>query len=108
MKPRNVLCIDNEDTCRLYELMFSNFKNRVRLISPKDMKQAIDFVKSRTIDLYILECWHPEIDGLELCRIIRQTDSKTPIVFYSSLSREKDRSLAFAAGADAYFVKASD
>jgi DNA-binding response OmpR family regulator len=108
MQPRNILCIDDKETCHLYDLLFANIDKKLRVTSAKNMPEAIDLVKSGKFDLFVLERTHSEIDGVKLCRIIRQTDKKTPIVFFSGMSREKDRSMAFAAGADAYFVKASD
>lgn len=50
----------------------------------------------------------PQMSGVDLCRHIRATDSKTPIVFYTATSQQSDRSAAMAAGASAYLVKPND
>ena len=108
MQPRNILCIDNEDNCHLYDLLFSRAEKRCKVITAENMNEAVDFVKSRTIDLYILEIYGHGVDGIELCKIIRKNDAKTPIIFYSGMARERDRSMALAAGANDYLVKAAD
>jgi DNA-binding response OmpR family regulator len=108
MQPRNILCIDDKETCHLYDLLLSSLNKPLKVSSAGNLDEAIDFVKSKTIDLYILEPYGREVNGIELCRIIRKSDSKTPIVFYSGMSREKDRSLALAAGANAFLVKGTD
>ena len=108
MTPRHILCIDDSETCNLYDLLFTEIDKRFRVTSVSDAQEAIDLVKSKRFDLYILEPFRPDFNGIEFCKLIRQIDAKKPVVFYSGMSREVDRSKALAAGASDYFVKASD
>ncbi len=108
MRLKNILCVDDTETCRLYDLLFSGSAQRYKVISAENLEEIVDFVKNDSIDLYILGTYAGEVTGIELCRIIREKDSKTPIVFYSRMSREIDRSLALAAGANAYLVKGTE
>jgi DNA-binding response OmpR family regulator len=108
MQPRNILCIDDQETCHLYDALFSDINKGFKITAATDLNEALDLVKNRRFDLYILEPYRGELNGIEICKAIRKNDSQTPIVFFSGMSREIDRSMALAAGATAYLVKGSD
>jgi two-component system OmpR family response regulator len=55
-------------------------------------------------DLVVLDIGMPEIDGLEVCRTIRQT-SQVPILFLSARDDEIDRILGLEIGGDDYVAK---
>ena len=55
-------------------------------------------------DLIILDVGMPDIDGLEVCRMIRSHIS-CPIIFLTARVEESDKLRGFAAGADDYVVK---
>src|SRR5215470_3208050 len=55
-------------------------------------------------DLVVLDILMPDLDGLEVCRMIRR-DHATPILFLSSRDEEIDRVLGLELGADDYLVK---
>jgi DNA-binding response OmpR family regulator len=56
-------------------------------------------------DLYILDNWLPDGNGVELCRVIREFDPHTPILFYSACAYTHDLQAAFNAGAQKYLTK---
>jgi two-component system catabolic regulation response regulator CreB len=56
------------------------------------------------ISLVILDVGLPDINGFELCKEIRKTDS-TPIIFLTARSGEVDRVVGLEIGADDYLVK---
>lgn len=57
--------------------------------------------------LFILDIMVPGKDGLELCRMIRQTHplAATPVIFLTAKSGEADRVLGLELGADDYIAK---
>jgi DNA-binding response OmpR family regulator len=55
-------------------------------------------------DLVVLDVMLPEMDGLEVCRRIRQ-DSLTPIIMLTARGDESDRIVGLELGADDYMVK---
>lgn len=55
-------------------------------------------------DLILLDVGLPDIDGLEVCRLIREHVS-CPIIFLTARVEESDKLRGFAAGADDYVVK---
>mgnify|MGYP000848264169 CR=1 FL=1 len=65
------------------------------------------FLKERP-DLILLDIVMPDIDGFEVARQIRQLEAPgdwTPIIFLSSLSKDKDIEKGIAAGGDDYLLK---
>jgi two-component system OmpR family response regulator len=69
-----------------------------------DGQQALELYHSSHPDLVVLDIKMPEMDGTEVCRMIRQQDS-TPIVFLSSKDEEIDRILGLELGGDDYVTK---
>jgi len=55
--------------------------------------------------LIILDLGLPGMDGIELCRKLRQEDGYTPIMMMTARSSERDRVLGLEIGADDYLVK---
>ncbi|MBY5933190.1 response regulator transcription factor [Tateyamaria omphalii] len=67
---------------------------------------AEGLTKARTgrYDLIVLDIGLPEMDGLALCRALRQTD-ETPVLFLTAREDEIDRVLGFELGGDDYVTK---
>ena len=57
------------------------------------------------IDLVLLDLTLPDIDGLEVCRAIRQTDRRLPVVILTARTDEADVVIGLDAGADDYVTK---
>ncbi|HJP62825.1 MAG TPA: response regulator transcription factor [Mucilaginibacter sp.] len=56
-------------------------------------------------DLLILDVMLPDINGVDLCRQIREDDNDTPILMLTALNQVDDKVLGLKAGADDYLVK---
>jgi len=56
-------------------------------------------------DLIILDRMLPEIDGLEICRLLRQSKIHTPIIMLTAKDKIIDRVEGLDAGADDYLIK---
>jgi two-component system phosphate regulon response regulator PhoB len=57
------------------------------------------------IDLAILDLMLPEVNGLDLCRYVRQQGLTLPILILSAKSSEMDRVVGLEVGADDYLAK---
>ncbi|KAF2515066.1 response regulator transcription factor [Flavobacterium zhairuonense] len=56
-------------------------------------------------DLIILDINVPGKNGFDVCKTIRETDKKTPIIMLTAFSEIDDKLTAFENGADDYLVK---
>jgi len=56
-------------------------------------------------DLVILDVMLPDINGIDLCRTIRDRDTETPILMLTALNQVHDKVSGLKAGADDYLVK---
>ncbi|MEX6689695.1 response regulator transcription factor [Danxiaibacter flavus] len=61
--------------------------------------------KEQRFDLIILDLMLPGMNGMEICRRIRQTDRQTPILILSAKSEEIDKVVGLETGADDYLTK---
>lgn len=62
-------------------------------------------INNTTYDLYILDINVPKLNGLDVCKKVRETDKKTPILILSAYREIQDKLDAFTFGADDYLVK---
>ncbi|MBX2930317.1 MAG: response regulator transcription factor [Chitinophagaceae bacterium] len=62
-------------------------------------------IKLEQYDLYILDINVPSLNGLEVCKTIRQTENKIPILMLTAYSDVDDKVQALEYGADDYLVK---
>ncbi len=69
-----------------------------------DGRAALDSVRDQPPDLIVLDIMLPELDGLSVCRELRQR-SETPILFLSARGEELDRVLGLELGGDDYLTK---
>lgn len=65
-------------------------------------------ILSKKYDVIILDIIIPLINGLELCKIIRKTDSDVKIIMLTALGSLTDKLEGFEAGADDYLIKPFD
>jgi DNA-binding response OmpR family regulator len=56
-------------------------------------------------DLVVLDLMLPGMDGLEVCRRLRERDADLPIVMLTALGEEEDRVVGLSLGADDYVTK---
>ena len=68
--------------------------------------QSSDFSRAKFVpDLIILDLMLPEVNGLDVCRLLRYQGDITPILIISAKSSETDRVLGLEVGADDYLTK---
>ena len=67
-------------------------------------RSAIDSVESEPPDVIVLDLGLPDVNGIEVCRIIRE-ERAIPIIVLSARGAESDKVLALDAGADDYVTK---
>jgi DNA-binding response OmpR family regulator len=67
-------------------------------------REAAEIARNTSPGLIVLDVGLPDIDGFEVCRIVR-TFSDVPVIFLTSRSDEIDRVVGLEIGGDDYMVK---
>jgi two-component system phosphate regulon response regulator PhoB len=101
-----VLIVDDDpDILRLvsYNLMQAGFE----VITAQNGRKALESVQKHPPDLIILDLMLPDVDGMEVCRTLRNRENsrRIPIVMLTARSEEIDRVVGFELGADDYVMK---
>ena len=79
-------------------------KNGFRVLTAADGQSALTVARREKPDLVILDLMLPNIDGREVCRILRR-ESDVPIIMLTALSEEIDQVTGLEIGADDYITK---
>jgi DNA-binding response OmpR family regulator len=66
---------------------------------------ALDSVKENSFDLVLLDVGLPDIDGRELCKLLRRNGVSVPIIMLTGADSEADTILGLDAGANDYVTK---
>lgn len=69
-----------------------------------DPLEALTYLEARSADVVVLDVMMPELDGVSLCRRLRQTHA-LPILMLSARDTVPDRILGLESGADDYLTK---
>ncbi|GDY19106.1 DNA-binding response regulator [Verrucomicrobiota bacterium] len=103
---QKILIVDDEPD--VVELVAFNLKAAgFVVISAEDGRAALQRAKDSRPDLIVLDVMLPELDGLEVCKLLRR-DSATaavPIIMLTAKAEEVDRVLGLELGADDYLTK---
>lgn len=96
---------DDKDIANLiaYHLGKANYK----AVIAYDGQTGLDLVNKQHPALIILDLLLPEIDGLEVCRILKANEDikHIPIIMVTAKGEEVDKVVGFELGADDYIVK---
>ena len=102
---RAVVVEDDADILNLvcFKLGRAGFKTRAESLGPR----GLDAVLEEVPDVVVLDLMLPGLNGLEICRVIRDhpRTKSVPVVLLTARARERDIEQGFAAGADDYIVK---
>src|ERR671928_1743853 len=94
-----------EDDARMLRLMQRNLDlAHYQVLTAQDGVSALDYVETQPCDLLLLDIMMPKMDGLEVCRRVREFSS-VPIIMVTARNGERDVVLGLDAGADDYLTK---
>ncbi|MFA5214555.1 response regulator transcription factor [Sulfuricurvum sp.] len=102
----NVLMI--EDDIELGQLLKSRLhKDDIDVTVVLTPLEGLSLFQTTSFDLLVLDLSLPQMDGMEICRLIRQ-ESPIPIIISSARSDLRDKMMGFSRGADDYLPKPYD
>ncbi|TGC09118.1 sensor histidine kinase [Methanolobus halotolerans] len=100
-----ILVVDDE--VLNVELMRAYLSNEHDVISAYNGKDALEKIKTENPDLILLDVMMPEMDGYEVCRVIRHDYQMKfiPIIMVTALTSKDDHNKGIEAGADDFLKK---
>ncbi|WP_117170546.1 response regulator transcription factor [Paraliobacillus sediminis] len=99
-----ILIVDDEEsivTLLQYNIEKSGFKTEVAYTGTEGLEKAT----TGMFDLIILDLMLPELEGTEVCKLLRQRKVETPILMLTAKDDEFDKVLGLELGADDYLTK---
>ncbi len=107
MADKNILIVEDEQ--RLAELLKTQlYEYGFRTEIASDGYIGKQMVERNNYDLIILDISLPLINGYDLCKEIRKSDKRTPIIMLTAFGTADNKIAGFEAGADDYIVKPFD
>src|SRR5262245_9251537 len=104
MDNKTVLVI--EDDPNIVELLRIHLHDLgCKVASESDGLKGLASAKEGHFHLIILDITLPGLNGMEICRKIRQTDRQTPVMMLTARSEEIDKVMGLETGADDYLTK---
>jgi len=95
-----------EDEHRLSGILKNGFKEDGFAVDQAfDGEEGKYLAENEPYDLVVLDIMLPKIDGLELCRQLRQQNIKTPALMLTAKSATEDKVAGLDSGADDYLTK---
>ena len=99
----NILVVDDEkEIAELVEIYLVS--DGYKVFKASNAQEGFDILNKEDIHLVLLDIMMPGMDGMEMCRRIRETNN-IPIIMLSAKSTDLDKILGLGTGADDYVVK---
>jgi DNA-binding response OmpR family regulator len=106
--PASLLVVEDDDTIRdtiREALILEGYEVTASGNGREALSLVQDAAERAPFSLVVLDLMLPGLDGLDLCRQIRQSENSIPILVVSARDSERDRVLGLEVGADDYLVK---
>ena len=99
-----VLLVDDEESVQKL-LTYPLEREGYRVVQARDGEEALERYRAESIDLVVLDLMLPRLDGLAVCRSLREARSAVPIIMLTARGDEGDKVLGLELGADDYITK---
>jgi len=105
-KPKKILVVDDEPD--VTDLLAYTLKSKgLQVETVNDPHASIGLARSFVPDLVILDVMMPELNGIQICRMLRADPKlkRVPVIFLTAKAEENDRIQGLESGADDYICK---
>ena len=100
---RTILVVDDDK--KIVDLVTLYLKrDGYSVLAAYDGQEALDTARRKQPDLIVLDLLLPELDGTDVCRLLR-AESRVPIIMLTARSTDSDKLLGLDLGADDYLTK---
>src|SRR5438105_10769936 len=102
---RKLLIVDDDGALRQSLAEQLELHEEFASIQCDSAARALQMVGAERFDAILLDIGLPDMDGLELCRLLRRAGVQVPIVMLTGADSEADTILGLESGADDYVTK---
>ncbi|MBC2021467.1 response regulator transcription factor [Listeria booriae] len=99
-----ILVVDDESSI-VTLLQFNIEKAGFDVVTAEDGRTGYELALTEKPDLIVLDLMLPEMDGIEVCKQLRQDKVETPILMLTAKDDELDKIIGLELGADDYLTK---
>jgi signal transduction histidine kinase/FixJ family two-component response regulator len=107
LRGRVLLAEDNESNLIMARAQLERMG--VDVVTASDGQQVLDVLASETVDLLLLDCQMPQLDGFSTCAMLREREAgsgrRLPVIALTANAMKGDRERCVAAGMDDYLAK---
>ncbi|MCU0456038.1 MAG: response regulator, partial [Bacteroidales bacterium] len=106
-KESRVTILVVEDNDDLKNFLRENLEGAYRVITADNGREASSLAYTMIPDLVVTDLMMPELDGISLCRMLKEDErtSHIPVIMLTARATAEDRIEGFITGADDYIVK---
>ena len=102
---KTVLLVDDDNALReaLHEQL--DLHEEFETTEAETGSKALDLAKARHFDAILLDVALPDLDGREVCKLLRRSGVKSPIIMLTAQDGDADAILGLESGANDYITK---
>jgi DNA-binding response OmpR family regulator len=104
-QPKKVLLIDDDDALRQSLAEQLRLHEEFVTVEAATGQEGLEIAKSDYFDALLLDVGLPDLDGRELCRLMRRAGVKAPIIMLTAMDSDADTILGLESGANDYVTK---
>lgn len=99
-----------EDDLDIIDVLRITLEDKFEVIEAHNGIKAINIIYEQAPDLVILDITLPEMNGYQVCRLLKEDETycRIPIIILTSRSQKRDRFWGIEAGADKFITKPFD
>jgi len=101
----NILLIDDDDALRGTLAEQLSFHEEFSTMEAATGREGLNAAKEGKFDLVILDVGLPDLDGREVCRMMRKANVRIPVIMLTANDSDSDTILGLDAGANDYVTK---
>ena len=102
---RKILLVDDDDALRGSLSDQLELHEEFATVGAATASQALDTVKDTYFDCILLDVGLPDMDGRDLCRLMRRNGVRSPIIMLTGVDSDADTILGLDSGANDYVTK---
>ena len=102
---KKILVVDDDDALRTALVEQLDLHEEFSCIMAPTASAGLDRIRADHVDLVLLDVGLPDMDGRELCRLMRKAGVKAPIIMLTGADTDSDTILGLDAGANDYVTK---